>query len=94
MAGAIRFGASVSLSGRYALQGRQVLAGLRAWVEAVNAGGGLKVHGAGARAPVRLVCYDDQSSPSKAAANAERLLDEDAVEVLIGPYGSDLTRAV
>jgi len=94
VAGAIRFGASVSVSGRYALQGRQVLAGLRAWVEAVTAGGGLKVHGAGARAPVRLVYYDDASSPALAAANAERLLDADAVEVLIGPYASDLTRAV
>ena len=94
MAGAIRFGASVSVSGRYALQGRQVLAGLWAWVEAVNAGGGLRVHGAGARAPVRLVYYDDASLPASAAANAERLLDADAVEVLIGPYGSDLNRAV
>ena len=70
MAGAIRFGASVSVSGRYALQGRQVLAGVRAWVEAVNAAGGLKVHGAGSRAPGRLVYYDDASSPAKAAANA------------------------
>jgi branched-chain amino acid transport system substrate-binding protein len=94
VAGAIRFGASVSVSGRYALQGRQVLAGLRAWVEAVDAGEGLRVHGAGARAPVRLVYYDDASSPARAAANAERLLDADAVEVLIGPYASDLTRAV
>lgn len=94
MAGAIRFGASVSVSGRNALQGRQMLAGLRAWVEAVNAGEGLRVHGAGARAPVRLVYYDDASSPARAAANAERLLDGDAVEVLIGPYASDLTRAV
>ena len=94
MAGAIRFGASVSVSGRNALQGRQGLAGLRAWVKAVNAGEGLRVHGAGARAPVRLVHYDDASSPARAAANAERLLDGDAVEVLIGPYASDLTRAV
>jgi branched-chain amino acid transport system substrate-binding protein len=63
-------------------------------VEAVTAGGGLKVHGIGATAPVRLVYYDDASSPALAAANAERLLDADAVEVLIGPYASDLTRAV
>jgi branched-chain amino acid transport system substrate-binding protein len=60
----------------------------------VNAGEGLRVHGAGARAPVRLVYYDDASSPARAAVNAERLLDADAVEVLIGPYASDLTRAV
>ena len=94
MAGAIRFGASVSVSGRYALQGRQVLAGLRAWVEAVNESKGLKVHGARARVPVRLVHYDDASSPATVAANAERLLHLDAVDILIGPYASDLTRAV
>jgi branched-chain amino acid transport system substrate-binding protein len=94
VAGTIRFGASVSVSGSYALQGRQVLAGLGAWVEAVNSGEGLRVHGAEAKAPVRLVYYDDASSPAKAAANAERLLDADAVEVLIGPYATDLTRAV
>ena len=82
------------MSGRYALQGRQVLAGLGAWVEAVNAGGGLRVHGAGGRTPVRLVHYDDASLPAKAAANAERLLDADAVQILIGPYASDLTQAV
>jgi branched-chain amino acid transport system substrate-binding protein len=94
VAGAISFGASVSVSGRYALQGRQVLAGLGAWVEAVNGGGGLRVHGAGARTPVRLVHYDDASLRARAAANAERLLDADAVQILIGPYASDLTRAV
>jgi branched-chain amino acid transport system substrate-binding protein len=94
VAGAIKFGASVSVSGRYALQGRQVLAGLRAWVEGVNAGEGLRVQGGGAPARVRLVYYDDASSPAMAAANAERLLDTDAVAILIGPYSSDLTRAV
>lgn len=57
-------------------------------------GGGLRVHGAGPPAPVRLVYYDDASSAARAAANTERLLDADAVEILIGPYGSDLTRAV
>jgi branched-chain amino acid transport system substrate-binding protein len=52
------------------------------------------VHGAGPPAPVRLVYYDDASSAAKTVANAERLLDADAVEILIGPYASDLTRAV
>jgi hypothetical protein len=42
------------------------------------------VHGVGARAPVRLVYDDDESSPAKAAANAEQLLEAVAVEVRIG----------
>lgn len=94
MARTIKLGASVSLSGRYALQGQQVLAGLRAWVEAANRGEALKARGARTRTLVRFAYYDDGSSPARAAANAERLLGEDGVEILIGPYASDLTRAV
>jgi len=91
---AIKFGASISTSGRYALQGRQALAGLRAWAEAANAEGGIRRAGMVGKTPVAMVCYDDASSPARAARNAERLLQVDRVGVLIGPYASDLTRAV
>ncbi len=46
------------------------------------------MHRAGARAPSGS-STTTMSSPARAAANAERL-DADAVEVLIGPYASDL----
>ena len=94
MAEAIRFGASISTSGRYSLQGRQALAGLQAWVKATNVEGGVRIRQLGGKLPVTLIHYDDASSPERAVANVERLIQVDRVRVLIGPYASDLTRAV
>ena len=90
---AIRFGASVSTTGRYALQGRQALAGLQAWAEHANSAGGVGLPGRREGLPVTLVVHDDASSSTKTALNAERLIVDDRVDVLIGPYGSDLVRA-
>jgi branched-chain amino acid transport system substrate-binding protein len=92
MADAIRFGASISTSGRYALQGRQALAGLQAWAKATNVEGGVRISQLGGTLPVTLIHYDDAGSPERAVANVERLISVDRVHVLIGPYASDLTR--
>ena len=94
MADAIRFGATISTSGRYALQGRQALAGLQAWAKATNLEGGVRISQLGGKLPVTLIHYDDAGSPERAVANVERLISVDRVDVLIGPYASDLTRAV
>jgi branched-chain amino acid transport system substrate-binding protein len=91
---AIRFGASISTSGRYSLQGRQALAGPQAWAKATNVEGGVRISQLGETLPVTLIHYDDASSPERAVANVERLISVDRVHVLIGPYASDLTRAV
>ena len=90
---AVRFGASVSATGRYALQGRQALAGLQAWAEYSNNAGEVGSAGRGAGIPVDLVVSDDASSSTRAALNVEGLIVDDRVDVLIGPYGSDLVRA-
>jgi len=50
--------------------------------------------GVAAAVPVALIHYDDASSPVRAVANIERLVAVDRVQILIGPYSSDLTRAV
>ena len=94
MAEALRFGASISTSGRYALQGRQALAGLQAWAKATNLDGGVRISRLGGKLPVALIHYDDASSSERAVANVEKLIQVDRVHVLIGPYASDLTRAV
>jgi branched-chain amino acid transport system substrate-binding protein len=85
--GEVTLGASLALTGRYALQGRQAAAGLRLWARSLNAAGGLALGGG---CPVRLVIYDDGSRAAGLEANLARLLDEEAVDVLFGPYGSDL----
>src|SRR5262245_32485226 len=51
--------------------------GLRIYVERLNAAGGINGKA------VRLILQDDQSEPSKAAANAKKLLTQDNVILLI-----------
>ena len=85
-------GISASLTGQFATQGRQALAGLAAWVEYVNGpGGGILLDGR--RRPVALRHYDDGSRAAAARRNTERLLDDDAVDLLFGPYSAGLTTA-
>jgi branched-chain amino acid transport system substrate-binding protein len=79
-------GASLSLTGRFQRQGEQAHAGLRLWVDyAGNARAG--------RLP-RLIVLDDESRASLARAHARRLLVEECVDVLVGPYSSGLVLAV
>ncbi|MBI2114269.1 MAG: amino acid ABC transporter substrate-binding protein [candidate division NC10 bacterium] len=87
-------GASLSLTGRFALQGRQAQRGLGLWATWVNEAGGLPVGSGGSRLPVSLRIYDDRSRIADAQANVLRLLTGDRVDLLFGPYGSALTLAV
>src|SRR2546425_4416561 len=86
-------GLSISLTGRFSAQGRQVLDGLRLWQSYVNGRNGITIGQAGPQ-PVRLVFYDDQSRTSLARENALRLLRQDRVDALFGPYSSGLTMTV
>ena len=87
-------GISASLTGQFATQGRQALAGLAAWVEYVNGpGGGGSILLDGRRRPVTLRHYDDGSRAAAARRNTARLLAGDNVDLLFGPYSAGLTTA-
>ena len=89
--GTIRAGISASLTGQFATQGRQALAGVTAWAEYVNALGGLTVDG-GSR-QVEVTHYDDGSMAEGAQQNTERLIAQDGVDLLFSPYSAGLTTA-
>ena len=91
MASNVKAGISASLTGQFATQGQQALAGLTAWVEHVNGRGGISV-GSETRT-VELVSYDDGSAADGARANTERLITGDGVDLLFGPYSAGLTTA-
>ncbi len=78
-------GTTQSLSGRFADEGRQQLEGLLMWASDINARGQLLGR------PVELVHYDDQSDPERVAKLYEKLITEHHVDLLIGPYSSELT---
>jgi branched-chain amino acid transport system substrate-binding protein len=80
-------GTSIALTGKYARTGQEQLQGFEMWVDEVNAKGGLLGR------KVRLVHYDDESKPETAAKLYEKLITDDKVDLLIGPYSSDVAMA-
>ncbi len=90
----IVIGMSISLTGQYATPGTFQLQGVQLWRDDVNAAGGIFVEEYGKKMNVSLVYYDDASEKEKAVNLAEKLIDEDKVDVLFGPYGSPLTFSV
>ncbi len=82
----IRFGAAVSLSGKYAKEGELLRKGYELWKETVNSRGGIKV--GERRYRVEIIYYDDQSDPKTTAKLVEKLITEDGVRFILGPYGS------
>ena len=81
----IKIGYSMSLTGGLAPNGRSALLAQRIWEEDTNAKGGMLGR------PVKLIYYDDKSSPSEIPAIYTKLLDIDKVDLVIGAYGTALT---
>jgi branched-chain amino acid transport system substrate-binding protein len=78
----IKIGFSMALTGGLAPNGKSALLAQKIWEEDVNAKGGLLGR------PVKLVYYDDKSSPAEVPAIYTKLLDIDKVELVIGPYAT------
>src|SRR5207245_830918 len=84
----IRIGAYLSLTGTYAKLGKYQHEGYQLCQKDLNAQGGLLGR------KVEFVVYDDQSMPPTGVRLYERLLTEDRVDVVMGPYSSPVTEAV
>ena len=80
----IRIGMSISQSGGVAPVGKQILAALQIWRDDINAKGGLLGR------PAELVVYDDQSTPANIPQIYTKLLEVDKVDLLIGPYATNM----
>src|SRR5271157_4516612 len=80
----IRIGFSLALTGPLAPNGKQALLGAKIWEEEINAKGGLLGR------KVELINYDDQSSPANVPGIYTKLLDVDKVDIVMGPYGTNL----
>jgi branched-chain amino acid transport system substrate-binding protein len=63
------------------------------WRDQVNASGGLKIGGAGAR-QIEFVSYDDQSDPAKCAQIYSKLITQDKVDLLLAPYATPFHLAI
>jgi len=88
----IILGAAVSLTGKYSSNGVHTQNGYNMAVERINSMGGIKVGGKTYK--FDIIYYDDESNPKRAAQLAERLINQDGVEFMLGPYSSGLTKAM
>src|SRR5262249_19564896 len=59
------------------------------WKEVTNAAGGIVV--AGKHYKIETKYYDDESNGPKSATLADKLINEDKVNFLLGPYGTTPT---
>src|SRR4051812_33782940 len=73
----IKIGFGMALTGPLAANGKMSLVAMQIWEDEVNARGGLLGR------PVKLVFYDDQSSPAQVPAIYSKLIDVDKVDIAI-----------
>jgi branched-chain amino acid transport system substrate-binding protein len=83
----IRIGFGLDITGGSAPTGKQLLVALQVWRDDVNAKGGLLGR------PVEFVYYDDQSNPANSPGIYTKLIDVDKVDLIIGPYGTNVISA-
>jgi ABC-type branched-subunit amino acid transport system substrate-binding protein len=70
-------GVSAAMTGPAAVNYAPIIEGIQIYLEHVNAKGGINGK------PVRLIVQDDQAEPSRAAANAKKLIAQDKVLILM-----------
>lgn len=88
----IILGAAVSLTGKYSTNGKNTQDGYALAAKRINETGGVKV--AGKSYQLKILYYDDESTSARGAQLAERLISQDGVKFLLGPYSSGLTKAI
>lgn len=89
---AITLGAAVSLTGKYTTSGEHTQRGYDLAVKAINDAGGVKVGDKTYKLAIKY--YDDESTPSRGAELADRLIQQDGIKYMLGPYSSGMTKAI
>jgi branched-chain amino acid transport system substrate-binding protein len=85
----ILFGAAISITGKTAKEGEYTRDGYEFVIDKFNESGGVKVGGKTYK--LALKYYDDETKPERTAQLIEKLINEDKVNLILGPYGSSPT---
>jgi len=80
----IVIGISLPLTGDFSEPGKGVQRGYEAWAEYVNENGGLLGK------DVRLIILDDQSNADRVASDYEKLINQEQVDLVFGPFSTRL----
>jgi branched-chain amino acid transport system substrate-binding protein len=84
----IKIGASLSLTGTYAALGQNQQRGYQLCAKHMNEKGGVLGR------KLEFILYDDQSQPATGVRLYEKLITQDKVDAVMGPYSSAITEAV
>ena len=82
--GPITIGISLPLTGDFSEPGKGVQRGYEAWADYVNENGGLLGR------DVELTILDDQSNADRVASDYEKLINQDGVDLVFGPFSTRL----
>jgi len=88
----IILGSAISFTGKYSTNGIHAKNGYNLGVKRINETGGVRVGGKAYR--LKIIYYDDESTPLRTAQLAERLIKQDGVKFMLGPYSSATTKAI
>ena len=78
----IKIGFSMALTGPLAGAGKGALLAMKVWEDDINKKGGMLGR------PVKLIFYDDKSTPAEVPSIYTKLIDVDKVDLIMGPYAT------
>ncbi len=87
----IKIGAALALTGSLAAEGKLTQEGYDLTIEKINSKGGVKV--GDKMYTLEIVYYDDESDAQRSAKLVDRLITEDGIKLILGPYSSGITAA-
>jgi branched-chain amino acid transport system substrate-binding protein len=87
----VKIGAAISLTGKLTREGTGLKKGYDFWADWVNERGGIQIGDKKYKA--KMIYYDDESNPQRSAKLVEKLITEDKVDMILGPYGSGIAMA-
>jgi branched-chain amino acid transport system substrate-binding protein len=90
--GEIVIGSAISLTGKYATNGVHAKNGYEFAIQKIKDNGGVMVDGKCYN--FNVIYYDDESKGDRGATLAERLISQDKVQYMLGPYSSGQTKAI
>ncbi len=86
-------GAALPMSGTHSQIGLYFKNGFELYIDEVNSKGGVYVKEFDKRIPIKLIVLDDESDPTKSAAQLERLITVEKVHLILGGYSTPLVQA-
>ncbi|HUX24824.1 MAG TPA: amino acid ABC transporter substrate-binding protein [Burkholderiales bacterium] len=87
----IVLGSAISITGKYSQEGKNASDGYNFAVKRINEMGGVKIKGKTYKLAIKY--YDDESTPARTAQLVERIINQDGIKYILGPYGSGTTKA-